>query len=459
MPNSAIPMNQLEAALSKWDAEIEVADETVSLYLTIRKLSIAYADGLDKELAALSPTKLGDEGNSPLGRLKEYAKAVAKTHRSFAENVLVEVVKPFQATVTFQTAKTEDIVTRGRQHSKRINSHPRHPCKTTKRLSWDSRITMPRSQPTSGQYFSRSLDSNYLHKYIEDNSDEIKRILDALHVAKQDRLVASQKTLVKFAGLADIQVTALKELGDNVLENYAERKAISLNVEKSQSSTFEDTLREPLIKLKADLAASVAVAKDLPQIMQSSWEGKTLTSSDMATLRVALASQQGRTDCMHWINQYRAKGAYELQGLESVGQVLNVLLDAAHSQLDVVNASLAIVLSQTFHNSAHQFLQSKITTHVIWSDSAFWDSAFLYKVNEDLTQFTQLCSLEFGSESELEAKFHSVIFSQVPTFIAIMRSFDLTEADIIAFIHRQCKRFDLTPSEQEVLMMVISNVD
>lgn len=191
--------------------------------------------------------------------------------------------------------------------------------------------------------------------------------------------------------------------------------------------------------------------------MEYCWNGHTIPDRDRHILREILAMPLGRKDCLQWINKRRASGRYEFSGLESVGEVLNCLLDEAYKHLDVANISTCIVLSQTFYNSSHEFLQSKIMHHPIWYDNEVWDSTFLYKVDNDMTQFSQLCSVELTSEADLVAKYRSVLFSQITTYISIMKSFELENSEVKAFVLKQAEKFGLETSEVEALLPSVSS--
>jgi protein-arginine kinase activator protein McsA len=98
-----------------------------------------------------------------------------------------------------------------------------------------------------------------------------------------------------------------------------------------------------------------------------------------------------------------------------------------------------------FDNS-HAFLQSKIIKHQLWQDSSLWDSAFAFKVQNDMDQINKLCP---DNNSELQDKLRSVLFAQFSTFMIIMKCFDIEASVICEFVQRQSKKYHLTSIEQE----------
>jgi hypothetical protein len=191
-------------------------------------------------------------------------------------------------------------------------------------------------------------------------------------------------------------------------------------------------------------------------IMQQTWEGQLMTPTERNEIRAALTTAKGRSSCLNWLNRFRASGAYEFRGLEATGEVLNILLDEAHSGADIANSCLCIVLSQTFFDNSHAFLQSKIIKHQLWQDSSFWDSAFTLKVQNDMDQFNKLCP---DNISELQDKLRSVLFAQFSTFMIIMRSFDIEASVISEFVQRQSKKYHMTSIEQEALLSAFSTAE
>mmetsp|Transcript_20262 Transcript_20262/g.37824 ORF Transcript_20262/g.37824 Transcript_20262/m.37824 type:complete len:467 (+) Transcript_20262:1927-3327(+) len=457
--------DKIDVVIDHWDRERQVTNNIVNLYLRIRKLSLAYADGLDKQIHALSLSKQEFDEHSPIACLRDYAVAVSKSQRTFAEVVLEEIATPLQSTLTMQTVGLKDVIMQGRKHSKKLQACRKKQGKPEKqqdlsgnelRKSVLSRLTSELSVLNR----QKSLDTGLsMQKYLEDNSNEMKQIIDTMQAHEIDKLRVVQKTLTKFGECAKAQGIELSEFGSHLHE-----KIMNFNVEKSLQSFIMNHKEQQYTKSKTfPIADSTEESSDdnkneFSHIMQNCWDGKAISDSDWQTIRTVLSTHHGRAECLSWINQHRANGSYEIADMNAIGEVLNALLDEVHKDVDVINGSHCIVLSQTFHDSSHQFLQEKIMKHAIWHDTVFWDSAFVYKVNDDMTQFTQFCSLEFGNEADLENKFNSVIISQVTTFLTILRSFEIPEADIQDFIQRQAKKFSLTPPELEVLMLVVNHV-
>lgn len=196
----------------------------------------------------------------------------------------------------------------------------------------------------------------------------------------------------------------------------------------------------------------------ITDIMQQCWDGQEMTDNDRKNAKEAFCDAKGRTACLAWLNKKRANGAYEFRGLNPTGEVLNILLDEAHSAWDIVNSCLCIVLSQTFHDSSHTFLQSKIAQHRIWQDTAFWDAAFALKVQTDMDQFNEYCCLDVDMEIERQEKLRSVLFAHMTTFMTIMKSFDIEGPSISLFVSQQSKKWHLSSFEKEVMITAHSNV-
>lgn len=194
-------------------------------------------------------------------------------------------------------------------------------------------------------------------------------------------------------------------------------------------------------------------------VMQRSWDGHAMTDSERRDLKEAMRSAKGRAACFAWMNRHRANGAYEFRGLETTGEVLNILLDEAQTAGDIENLCLCIVLSQTFYDSSHTFLQSKINKHLIWQDCTFWDAAFAFKVQSDMGQFAQYCIGDGAAEDDKQDKLKSVLFAQCTTFMTMMSSFDIEESVIAGFVAQQCEKYSLSRLEQDALLSALSVAD
>jgi hypothetical protein len=454
--------DKLDAVMEHWELEKDFASDVITIYLRVRKLSLAYADGLDKQLKLLSSARHEVGSSAPVACLRDFTVVLAKTHRHFADVLLTEIASPLQTTLTRQTVAMKEMVMQGKKHSKKIQSLRR-------KLAKDSRhsLTELEEQPIDSKtnlsfmYRQRaSTGPSSLQKYLDDNASSMKEIIDTLQMHEIDRLRVEHMTLNKFSQLVMTQGSDLAEIGLLLQEVGPRQKVQSFNVENALHEFIYQNIR-PSQELSAQPAPREAVDPELQSlcaIMQQCWDGKHLSKEDWSTVKSSFAKAKGRAGCLNWLNKQRANGAYEFIGVEPTGDILNMLLDEAHKDCDVVSASMCIVLSQTFHDSAHQFLQERIMRHSIWLDFDFWDAAFKFKVTEDMQQFNQLCVFGQENESELKDKMNSVLLSQISTFITIMKSFELREEAVAEFVERQCKEYAVSPTEQEVLMSVVSSL-
>jgi hypothetical protein len=452
--------DKLDAVMEHWELEKDFASDVISIYLRVRKLSLAYADGLDKQLKVLCSAKHEVGSSAPVACLRDFTVALAKTHRHFAEVLLTEIASPLQTTLTRQTVAMKEMVTRGKKYSKKIQSFRKKLAKDTHSFTelvdkpTDSKINL------SFTYRASAEGPSSLQKYLDDNATSMKAIIDTLQMHEIDRLRVEQMTLNRFSELVTTQGSDLAEIGLILQEVVPTQKVRSFNVENALHEFIYQNIRHSS-ELAAQAAPKEAVDPELQSlctIMQHCWEGRHLSKEDWGTVKSSFAKAKGRTGCLNWLNKQRANGAYEFTGVEPTGDILNILLDEAHKDSDVVSASLCIVLSQTFHDPSHQFLQERIMRHSIWLDFDFWDAAFKFKVTEDMQQFNQLCVLSHENEAELKEKLSSVLSSQIYTFITIMKSFELRDEAVAEFVARQCKEYAVSPTEQEALMSVVNSL-
>jgi hypothetical protein len=93
------PWDKLDTVMEHWDKEKEAANDVINFYL--RKLSLVYAEGLEKQLGQMASTKHLIDAESPIAALKDCAE-IAKVQRSFAESLLTDLASPLQGTLTLQ---------------------------------------------------------------------------------------------------------------------------------------------------------------------------------------------------------------------------------------------------------------------------------------------------------------------------------------------------------------------
>lgn len=458
-------MDKLDTVIEHWEHEEKLANDTVNLYLRIRKLTLAYADGIEKQLTTMASAKFETAPNSPITALRDYAAAVTKVHREFADNLLSDIVKPLQATLQQQAGSMREAFAKGKKHCKKLQIYRSKQIKAEKLIVPQSEPAIRRSN-SERQAFARQKNYNdsvaSLNQFLEENSDEIKQVMDTLQKCEVDRLKTVQTTLLAFAEQTQQQGSWLTENAQLLAEVKSKQKVSGFDIDKC----IRDFVAQHLDKHSYSRSKTLQFNGQILELMDSEfsivnlvlqkcWEGRIMTESERRDFRDALKSVKGRADCLSWMNQHRAKGAYELVGLDMTGELLMILLDEAHLASDIVNASLCIVLSQTFYDASHTFLQTRIAKHRIWQDVIFWDSAFALKVQNDMDQFNQYCLTEEDPESERQEKLRSVLLSQFTTFMTIMKSFEIEDNDIKQFMDRQKLKFSLSSSDEETLMTVL----
>lgn len=458
--------DKLDTVMEHWDKEKEAANDVINFYLRIRKLSLVYAEGLEKQLGQMASTKHLINPESPIAALKDYAEAIAKVQRSFAESLLSDIASPLQGTLTLQAVGMKDIMLQAKKHSKKLLSHRKKHAKAEQRVKSFNEVSFHKS--SSSERVAKERQKTYndtvgeIHKFFEVHTHEIKDILDSIQKYEAERLRVIQRTLVAFADFTSDQGRSLSEIGEMLREVRHKQRVRGFDIAKSLhdfviQNIDETGPRTKPIPLKGQFFEMTDSPFDaISSIMRQTWEGQLMTPTERNEIRAALTTAEGRSSCLNWLNRFRASGAYEFRGLEATGEVLNILLDEAHSGADIANSCLCIVLSQTFFDNSHAFLQSKIIKHQLWQDSSFWDSAFAFKVQNDMDQFNKLCP---DNISELQDKLRSVLFAQFSTFMIIMKSFDIEASVISEFVQRQSKKYHMTSIEQEALLSAFSTAE
>lgn len=467
--------DRLDTVIEHWERERDVTTDIIDLYLRIRKLSLTFAEGIEKQLSKMTSAKLEIDPDSPIAALREYANVIARVQRGFADTLLNEIATPLQATVTIQAVAMRDVIMLGKKQSKKLQTHRKKQKKAEKRVTSlsASELNVPnlRRQGTERDVLERQKTYNEtvdtMNKFLDDNADDMKQVMDTLQKCEVDRLKSVQKTLLAFAELSQTYGHNLVETGQTLLKVTFTQTVSGFDIEACLHKFVLRHLKEvdsprrgkTVVMAGQSLEMSGTDYNVICDIMEKCWGGNEMTDLDRRDAKESLHELRGRTACLNWLNQHRANGAYEFRGLDATGDVLNILLDEAYQSWDIINACLCIVLSQTFFDSSHNFLQSKIAKHMIWQDFSFWDSAFAHKVQNDMDQFSQYCLLNADMEAERQEKLRSVLFAHFTTFMTIMSSFEIDSDTIMEFVDRQSKKYAMSSFEKTIVMSAFSTAE
>lgn len=198
--------DKIDVVIDHWENEREATNDLLNYYLRIRKLTLAYADGLDKQQMVLT-SKREIKQTSHIAYLQSYVASVSRSHRDLAESLLT-ISKPLQATLDLQAVGLKDLILNGKKHAKKLLSFRKKQQKIEKPPILGTKSSfLNRIQVDLGIQLRRnSTDSAYsLQSYIEDNANEMKRIIDALQMHEIDRHRITHQTMIRFAELAKTQ--------------------------------------------------------------------------------------------------------------------------------------------------------------------------------------------------------------------------------------------------------------
>lgn len=211
--------DKLDTVLAHWETEKEATTDIINVYLRIRKLSLAFAEGLEKQLTSLATANFDIETGSPLAVLRGYATAVILVQRGFAEGMLSDIAGPLQATLTLQAVTMREPIAKGKKYCKKLQEFRKKQEKAESRVTsvgeverfFLKRRSLDRSAIERQKVYNLTVDS--LNKFLEDNADDMKRITDILQKGETDRLEVVKKTLIDYAELTQRQGQDLIQTG------------------------------------------------------------------------------------------------------------------------------------------------------------------------------------------------------------------------------------------------------
>ena len=221
-------------------------------------------------------------------------------------------------------------------------------------------------------------------------------------------------------------------------------EGLSFEVSINQSEKFEANVERMREKIE--------------QVMRKAWvEG--VEGEDVDTFREVVDEGRGRKLWVSYMNARRASGNFRMteEGFRSVGELMNIVLDACAHYFDTSTTRSVIILSQTFHDSSdsecRNFLQSAILAHSIWRTDGVWDEIVKEGIESEFEK-QRMCGAE-----EYEGDRKNVVFTQLSSFTHVMTLFGVESQLARRVIEKQCLQYSFTPEERDNLLQTTFSDD
>lgn len=276
-----------------------------------------------------------------------------------------------------------------------------------------------------------------------------EKILEKLETAKKicQHLITSDANCIysmkmhfdKLAGL--IEQTSFE----------IEKKELEALTNKGTQIANESFVSKPTTKPDAQTLLDLGLCindEELNQIVSDCWSGTRLTKETNEIFKAKISTIEGKKGFIQVLNEKRKIAEFLVpgEGYDSLGLLFRATLDSLLLNKNFPITRQCIILSQTFFNDSHGFIQDLIIDHPLWNLPGYWEILVTESIIDEVKQSNEVTGVESNHE-ETNKRNKAVIVSTLIAYMDIMNSFN-KGTDLISGVLSKCKKqFHLVDEE------------
>lgn len=179
--------------------------------------------------------------------------------------------------------------------------------------------------------------------------------------------------------------------------------------------------------------------EELSKIVDSCWQGISLPKDEIEIFTAKISTSEGKKGFIQILNEKRKIAEFLVpgEGFNSLVTLFRLTLDSVQLNKNFPVTRQCIILSQTFYNENHEFVQQSIVDHPLWSIEGYWDSLVIESISYEVQQLNEISGIE-SNRKENDQRNKEVIISTMIAYMDIMNSFN-KEITLIESVLNKCK--------------------
>lgn len=267
-----------------------------------------------------------------------------------------------------------------------------------------------------------------------------EKITEKLETAKKicQNLVSSEASCIYTMKMHLDKLAVLVEQTNFDIEMKKVETLIKKGTEIANESFVSKATQNPSPQPIHDLALCIH-DEDLSKIVHSCWQGSHLPSYLNEVFQAKISTSEGKKGFIQILNEKRKIAEFLVpgEGFKSLVALFRLTLDSVQANKNFPVTRQCIILSQTFYNESHEFVQQSITDHPLWSIEGYWDTLVIESILYEVQQANEAACIE-SNRKESEQRNKEVIISTLIAYMDIMNSFN-KGIKLIETVLNKCK--------------------